>query len=124
MVSAGVFALITSTGLMSRLAGKTHTGDKVRLYEDAVMLGGSVFNALYVFQVSFGFADLPSKWGIGIFAVFAGIFVGCLAISLAEALKATAIFSRRVRLSSGLSFIVLAAALGKMVGAITQFFFL
>lgn len=122
MVSAGVFALITSTGLMSRLAGKTHTGKYVRLYEDAVILGGSIFNALYVFKASHDFPVVPAKCAIGVSSFFTGIFVGCLAVSLAEALKATAIFSRRIKLSTGLSFVVLSAALGKMVGALIHFF--
>ena len=51
-----------------------------------------------------------------------GIFVGCLAISLAEALNATAIFARRMKLAVGLSFIVLSVALGKGVGALIYFF--
>lgn len=121
-ISAGVFALITSTGMMSRLAGKTHTGKHVRLYEDAVMLGGSVFNALYVFNFSYAFPMPAVKWGIAFWALFAGIFVGCLAVSLAEALKSTAIFTRRIGLNNGLSFVILAAALGKMFGVIIQFF--
>ncbi len=50
-----------------------------------------------------------------------GIFVGCLAVSLAEALNATAIFARRVKLRIGLSYIILAVAVGKVTAAIIQF---
>jgi stage V sporulation protein AB len=50
-----------------------------------------------------------------------GIFVGCLAVSLAEALNGTAIFSRRVKLKYGLNFIILSVALGKMMASLIQF---
>ena len=50
-----------------------------------------------------------------------GIFVGCLAVSLAEALNATAIFARRVKLKVGLSFVILAVAVGKVLAAVIQF---
>lgn len=124
IISAGVFALIVSTGLMSRLAGKTHTGKHVRIYEDAVVFGGAIFNALYVSQVSYIFSENIAKWVMGVGALFSGIFIGCLAVSLAEALKSTTIFGRRMKLSTGLSFIVLSAGIGKLAGALLQFFVL
>lgn len=124
VVSAGVFALITSTGMMSRLAGKTHTGEKARMYENAVIFGGAIFNALYVLKISQIFPVWLAKGMIAFFAFFSGIFVGCLAVSLAEALKSTAIFSRRIKLSTGLSFVVLSVGIGKMIGAMIQFFIL
>ena len=131
VISAGVFALITSTKLMSRLAGKTHTGKYIRLYEDIVVIGGTLFNILYVYKINIsGFLTTQKTGlyigigGILLFAIFVGMFVGCLAVALAEVLKATAIFSRRVKLKSGVQFIVLAVALGKITGIIFQFFVL
>lgn len=124
IVSAGEFALITTIGIMSRLAGKTHTGKYVRLYEDAVVIGGTLWNALYVYGVTIAPGFWLAAGGLGIGGIFAGMFVGCLAVSLAEALKATAVFSRRIKLSDGLSFVVLAAALGKMIGSLVHFFVL
>lgn len=122
IIAAGEFALITTIGIMPRLAGKTHTGKYVRLYEDAVVAGGSIWNALYVFEATINPDITIAKLCMGIGAGFAGVFVGCLAVSLAEALKATAIFSRRIKLSNGISFVVLSAAIGKMVGALIHFF--
>ncbi len=34
LVSAGVFTVLLSVGLVPRFAGKTHTGEKIFLYED------------------------------------------------------------------------------------------
>lgn len=122
IVAAGEFALITAIGIMSRLAGKTHTGKYVRLYEDAVVTGGALCNAFYVFEVTINSNLTVVKLFMGIGAGFAGMFVGCLAVSLAEALKATAIFARRIKMSTGISFVVLSVAIGKMIGALMHFF--
>ena len=53
----------------------------------------------------------------------AGIFVGCVAVALAEILKALPIFLRRVRMKEGLPWLVLFMALGKMLGSFFYFFF-
>lgn len=53
----------------------------------------------------------------------AGIFVGCVAVALAEILKALPIFLRRVRMKEGLPWVVLFMALGKMLGSFFYFFF-
>ena len=35
LVSAGVFTVLLSVGLVPRFAGKTHTGEKIFLYEES-----------------------------------------------------------------------------------------
>lgn len=121
IVSGGVFALITSTGLMSRLAGKSHTGKRVRLYETMVILGGALGNIFFVFEISLKYNNPIGFIILAMFGLFAGTFVGCLAVSLSESVNTTAIFTRRAKLRQGLSFIVLAVALGKFFGTIIQF---
>lgn len=121
MVSAGVFALITSTGVMTRMAGKTHTAKYVRLYETMVVLGGTLWNIFWVFSINLNLSTPVSNTLQVIMGVCQGIFVGCLAVSLAEALNATAIFARRVKLKMGLSFIILSAAIGKILSSVIQF---
>lgn len=44
IIAAGVFALITTTGVMTRFAEKTHTAKYVRQYENAVAFGAILFN--------------------------------------------------------------------------------
>lgn len=113
VVAAGVFALITSVGLMARLAGKTHTGKYVKVYETCVALGGTFGNLwyLYRFRVPLG-AGFLVVCGLAF-----GVYVGVLVMSLAESLNVTAIFARRIRLSKGIPWIVLGIALGKGLGA-------
>ena len=121
VISAAVFALIASTGVITRMAGKTYTAKHVRTYETAVVIGGILWNVIWVFSVR-----IPLKAEIYqslqfVMSLAQGIFVGCLAVSLAEALNATAIFARRVKLKVGLSFVILAVAVGKVLASVIQF---
>ena len=55
LVSAGVFTVLLSVGLVPRFAGKTHTGGKIFLYEEMVVFGtlvgclASVFPGAVIF---------------------------------------------------------------------------
>lgn len=121
VISGAVFALISSTGVVTRMADKTKTASHIRIYEDAIILGGIWWNLFWVFSIDIPLGANFAQGFQVIMALAQGIFVGCLAVSLAEALSTTAIFSRRVKLKTGLSFIVLSIALGKIAAALIQF---
>ncbi len=55
------------------------------------------------------------------FGVFAGIFVGCLALAIAEMLNTIPIFARRIGFRHGLGIAILAVALGKLTGSLIYF---
>ena len=117
IVAGGIFSLITSVGLMARLAGKTHTGKYVKIYESFITLGGTIGNLISVYKFK-----LPiSSFVLPLFGIFSGIFVGVLAMSLAESINATAIFTRRIRLSKGVCYVILGIAIGKGLGALLLF---
>lgn len=121
VISAAVFALIASTGVITRMAGKTHTAKHVRTYETAVVIGGILWNVIWVFSVRISLkAEIYQSLQL-VMSLAQGIFVGCLAVSLAEALNATAIFARRVKIKVGLSFVILAVAVGKVLASVIQF---
>lgn len=40
LVAAGLFSFITGLGVISDFADRTHTGEHVMLYEDAIVVGG------------------------------------------------------------------------------------
>ncbi len=122
LASAGVFALITSTGVITRMAGKTHTGRFTRTYETAVICGGIWWNIFWVFFITIPFESSFRNIFLGLTGICQGIFVGCLAVSLAEALNATAIFARRMKLKMGLSILVLVVAVSKIVSTVIQFY--
>ena len=55
------------------------------------------------------------------FGLFAGIFVGCLALAIAEMLDTIPIFARRIGFRHGLGIVVLSIALGKAAGSLLYF---
>ena len=117
-IAAGVFALITKVGVIPQIADVTHTAAYVTTYEMAILAGALFGNYVTIFSISL---SLPT-WVMGIFGIFSGIFVGCLATALAESLNVTAIFTRRLRLHTGNAWIVLSMALGKIFGSLIYFF--
>lgn len=119
LVSAGVFTVLIAVGLVPRFAGKTHTSKKVFLYEEMVVAGTLFGNFISVFEYSchigewvrnlqpFGaVTNSMWKWITVIlcifFGFFAGIFVGCLALAIAEMLNTIPVFARRIQFRHGL----------------------
>ncbi len=116
IVASGYITLLVKLGIVTRMSAYTKTGAYSRFYEDVLVLGALCGNLLVLFRV-----PVPVKWGLLIpYGFFSGIFVGCLAIALAEVVDAFPIFSRRIRLYQGLSWIVTSLAIGKMLGAFLQ----
>ena len=139
IVSAGVFTVLISVGLIPRFAGKMHVARKIFVLEEMVILG----------TLAGGFFSIFSDWGkagafvrehelfgrnatqgvwnlIGtvflmIFGIFAGIFVGCLALAIAEMLNTIPIFARRIGFRHGLGIAILAVSLGKLLGSLIYF---
>ena len=91
-VSAGTFAFLIAIDVIPRLIGKSNTARAVFSYETMIL---------------FGFC--------------AGIFVGCIAVSLAEIINTFPIVFRRYKLSIGLAWALAFMAFGKMAGALFYF---
>lgn len=117
-IAGGTVALVTKIGVIPQIADVTKTIKYVTTYETAVLFGALVGNYTTIFPISL---SLPI-WTMGIFGVFSGIFIGCLATALAEALNVTAVFTRRLRLHTGIAWIILSMALGKVFGSLIYFF--
>ena len=79
IVSGGLFSFIASLGVVSDFADRTHTGSKVSLYEDAIILGGSLGNLFWIYQIQM----TNELWLLIFFGLFSGIFVGCWSMALA-----------------------------------------
>jgi len=117
IVAGAVFAFITAVGVVSRLAQKTKTQKYARIYEMAIGAGG-LFSAIAMTTQVYLPIGTPM---VIMLSLFVGVFMGCLAMSLAEVLNVIPIFTRRVRLQKGLFFLVLAIAIGKLAGALMYF---
>ena len=135
MASAGVFTVFVAVGLVPRFAGKTHTASKIFLYEEMVIwgtiLGGidSIFPELiqpaYFLKSHFPnlteVVNIFGYLGQAVFGMFAGMFVRCLALAIAEMLDSIPILARRVSFRHGLGFAILGMALGKVAGSLYYF---
>ena len=124
MVSAGVFTVLFVVGLVPRFAGRTDTA-RCELFSEACLIFGAVLaDVLSVFPIRRSLGSGPHillTVLLVMIGIFAGIFVGCLSIALAEVLDGIPIFARRVKLKMGVSTAVLAIALGKIAGSLIYF---
>lgn len=117
-VSAGTFAFLIAIGLIPRLIGKSNTARSVFTYETMILLGGIAGNVVSTY------ADCSISWGRILLIVFgfcAGIFVGCIAVSLAEIINTFPIVFRRYKLSIGLAWALAFMAFGKLAGSLFYF---
>jgi len=118
MLAAGaVFAFITVLGVVPRLAEKTKTIGHIKVYESAIVVGG-IFGTLagiFSFRLPIG---TPA---VVILSLASGVFLGCLAMALAEVLNVIPILMRRGRIEKGIFFFVMAIAIGKLVGSLLYF---
>ena len=117
VVAGAVYAFLTIVGVVPRLAQKTRTTGYVKGYETALILGGIFGTLTGIFQLYLPVGNIGA-----VLTSFAnGIFFGCLAMSLAEVLNVIPIFSRRARIQRGMFFMILAIAVGKLVGSLLYF---
>ena len=135
LAAAGVFTVLSAVGLIPRFAGKTHSAKEIWLYEDMVMVGtivGCIFSVFHRYlQIGTWLEErLPSLEGLwevlgqgflGVSGLFYGMFVGCLALAIAEMLDSIPIFTRRISFRHGLGCAVLAMAVGKFCGSLFYF---
>lgn len=118
LVAGGLFAFLVLIGVITRLAAGTETAKNILLYEDVALVGATVGNLIYLYEIMIPFGTV---WFL-IIGLSIGIFIGCLAASLAEVVKMMPVLSQRVCLKEGMRAIMVMFALGKMAGALFDFF--
>ncbi len=133
IIAAGVFAFLAIIGVFPRVIGKTGTQRHILLYETIIILGGILGNILDLYEFPLPIAANTARFlgaeagrlaagtALSVFGFFVGIFVGCLAMSLAETLKAMPVITRRLRLAVGLQYLILSISLGKLAGSLIFF---
>ena len=123
-VAAGTFAFLLVIRVIPRMIQKAKLEEKAIYIENVVRRGilfGTVLS-LFSWRKKWLF-DLFGRTLLTIFGMSAGIFVGCLAVALAEILDTFPIFFRRIHLKEEFGEVLLfVMAIGKMVGSL--FFFL
>lgn len=123
-VAAGTFAFLIVIRVIPRMIQKAKLEHKVIYIENIVFRGimfGTVLS-LFSWRKKWLF-ELLGKTLLTIFGMSAGIFVGCLAVALAEILDTFPIFFRRIHLKEEYGEVLLfVMALGKMIGSLFFFF--
>jgi len=117
VIAGGVFAIIVTLGIVPRMAQKTGTIKFIPLYEDAIIIGG-------IFGTTTMFIDYYLPIGrvlVAFLSLCSGVFIGCMAVALAEVLNVIPIFMRRSRITKGIPIIVCGVALGKTLGSLLYF---
>ncbi len=118
IVAGGVVALMVGLGIITRYIGITHTADKIFRYEDAILLGSVTGTVLTVYDLS-----LPiGVWILCVGGLFIGVFVGSWIMALSEVINVFPVYCRRLGVTKGLSWIVIAMAVGKVVGSTLGFY--
>ncbi len=117
-VASGSFAIAVKLGIIPQMASKSGTAKRMITYENATILGGIAGNIISIFtQIRFPAGHVF----LALFGISAGIFVGCMAVALAEIINAYPILYRRVKLKMGLEWMVATIAIGKMCGCLFYF---
>lgn len=117
-VAAGAFALVVVLRIIPRLVGKSKTAYWILHYEQMVMLGAIVGNILSVFY----FIPIPGgSFVLWLYGIGSGIYVGCLAMALAEIMNVFPLLFRRSKLNRGIEWVIISMAAGKVVGAYLYF---
>lgn len=135
LAAAGVFTVLAAVGLVPRFAGRTHTAEYIWIYEEMVIFGSLTGCVLSIFS---RYCQLGAWWekrfpgyvgllhGIGgvwqaVFGLFAGMFIGCLALAIAEMLDSIPILTRRISFRHGLGLVITSMAAGKICGSVLYF---
>lgn len=119
-VAGGVFAFISILGIIPRMADRMGLASHIYQMETVIALGGAFGAVLTVFQLPLAIG----RTGLALFGILAGIFVGALAMALAETLKVLPILCQRTNLRMGLPVLIIMLGLGKALGSLYQLYFL
>ena len=117
-VACGSFAFAVKLGIIPQMAGKSKTAEHMMAYENATILGGIAGNIISVFS---GIRFPAGHVFLALYGLSAGIFVGCMAVALAEIIDAYPIMYRRMKLKIGMEWMVATIAFGKMCGCLFYF---
>ena len=130
-MSAGVFAFVLVIGVVPRILRCSRI-ENIILIENVMICGVVAGNISSVLDTAYnlGFANMPKvpvsnicgNIIIAIYGLCVGIFVGCIAVALAEILHTfPIIYKRYVSFAPVLGIIVISMAIGKALGALYYF---
>ena len=120
VISSAIFSFIAAIGIVPRLAKKSKTEEHIKIYETSIAIAGTT-GAIWL-SISFNIDFVFLNFVIAFLVFCSGIFLGVLAVSLAEVMDVIPILFRRAKLKFGLWLLVYAIAFGKALGTIIYFY--
>ena len=117
IVAGGVSGLLIGLSIVPRYAGITHTAECIFLYEDMSLLGTVAGTVIFLFHIPLSLGP----WVLALCGVFFGIFLGGLILALAEIAKVFPVFIRRLKLTQGMSLVIISIAVGKSLGSLLYY---
>lgn len=137
LAAGGVFTVLSAVGLVPRFCQRTDTRAYILTFENMIILGSIIGTMISIWERKFYIYPYLSKiesispilyltteYILNIvYGLFSGVFVGCLALAIAEMLDSIPIFTKRIGFKKGLSIIIVAMAVGKICGSIFYFIF-
>ena len=118
IISGGIFAFMVMIGVVPRLIQRTKTAQHILLYENMIMLGG----ALSGLSLLSDYFVTGFEWAEVVVGLSYGVYLGCLAVALAEVLNVLPILCRRLKVAKEMPWLMLVLALGKVMGALIYYF--
>lgn len=118
-VATGTFAFILVIGIVPRVLRKAQMYNVI-LTENIIILGITLGNISSLWHAPVGIA--LGRLVVVIYGLATGMFVGCIAVALAEIMHTIPIMTERFRIGGGIRYIIMSMAVGKLVG--TLFYFL
>ena len=116
-VAGGTFELISALGVIPRITQRLGMTGRIYTAETMTVLGGTIGSIFTVYHLSLP-VGIP---GLIIYGLFAGIFIGGLAMGLAESLRVIPILCQRINFRMGIAVLILVLAVGKGLGTFLQF---
>lgn len=113
-IALAIAAFIVSVGAVTKMAVITGTEKFTNIYEMTILAGIMAGTIPIIFDFEF---HINPIW-LNIPGLFSGMFIGIVAISLVEIINVFPIMKQRTRLTKGLKYLIIAIALGKMIGSI------
>ncbi len=112
VIAGAIYGFIVAIGIIPRIVYKTNTRKHLLFFETLIIFAAllSAFYTVYQFKIPVGRYILSYIY----FAM--GIFVGSLAVCVAEVLSVIPIMVRRVKLKKHITTIMVAIAFGKGFG--------
>ncbi|HAN09212.1 MAG TPA: hypothetical protein DCP90_01190 [Clostridiales bacterium] len=113
-IGLAVTAFIISIGVITKMMNVTGTKKYSDLYQNIIFIGIITGTLAMIIDINLSINEM---W-LGVTGFFSGIFVGIVAISLVEIINVLPVIKERIRLRTGIVYVVISIALGKMVGSI------